>query len=385
MLKRQKTSGFIAVFLCLLLGLGIGLSGCGQKDNRAEKKENSAESQTGEANPDAEQQGAEQNTDSEKQFHGNAGNSEAGERARTSEQVHASDQNLQNSGLDRNGQLQTSEWQRASAWIGSGSAAESGWATENGSVTESGWMTENGSAAESGRVTENGRVTESGRSGRLIGGGSGSITYQVKTVQENFRAEDGTVLYQLQLSWPYLAGKEDGIVQVNRFFEAWKSEKLRSYEADEDSIRQSALEVYRESKDSGWTGSWTERYRVSRVCTKGNFVSILLDSELKEGALRKIPHRESYVFDLESGQQVALNELLGVSKEEGYQLLQEAYRDKLRENPAIYYADAGEKIAALNPEKIGWYFTETAVVCYLEPYTIALPEEGYVEAELPLE
>ena len=164
-----------------------------------------------------------------------------------------------------------------------------------------------------------------------------------------------------------------------------KNEKLRIYEADGDSIRQAALEIYRESKDSGWTGSWTERYRVSRVCTKGQYVSVLLDSDLKEGNLKKIPHRESYVLDLESGQQVTLEKLLGKSREECYQLLQEAYRDKLRENPGVYYADAEEKIAALNPEKIGWDFTETAIVCYLEPYTIALPEEGYVEAELPIE
>lgn len=200
-----------------------------------------------------------------------------------------------------------------------------------------------------------------------------------------FHAEDGTVLYQLQLSWPYFAGKAGGVLQVNRFFEDWKNEKLRIYEADGDSIRQAALEIYRESKDSGWTGSWTERYRVSRVCTKGQYVSVLLDSDLKEGNLKKIPHRESYVLDLESGQQVTLEKLLGKSREECYQLLQEAYRDKLRENPGVYYADAEEKIAALNPEKIGWYFTETAIVCYLEPYTIALPEEGYVEAELPIE
>lgn len=86
----------------------------------------------------------------------------------------------------------------------------------------------------------------------------------------------------------------------------------------------------------------------------------------------------------ESGQQVTLETLLGKSREECYQLLQEAYRDKLRENPGVYYADAEEKIAALNPEKIGWYFTETAIVCYLEPYTIALPEEGYVEASCRL-
>lgn len=114
-------------------------------------------------------------------------------------------------------------------------------------------------------------------------------------------------------------------------------------------------------------------------------MSVLLDSDLKEGNLKKIPHRESYVLDLESGQQVTLEKLLGKSREECYQLLQEAYRDKLRENPSVYYADAEEKIAVLNPEKIGWYFTETAIVCYLEPYTIALPEEGYVEAELPIE
>lgn len=169
------------------------------------------------------------------------------------------------------------------------------------------------------------------------------------------------------------------------FFRGLENEKLRIYEADGDSIRQAALEIYRESKDSGWTGSWTERYRVSRVCTKGQYVSVLLDSDLKEGNLKKIPHRESYVLDLESGQQVTLEKLLGKSREKCYQLLQEAYRDKLRENPGVYYADAEEKIAALNPEKIGWYFTETAIVCYLEPYTIALPEEGYVEAELPIE
>ena len=129
--------------------------------------------------------------------------------------------------------------------------------------------------AESGRVTENVRATESGRSGSLLGGGSGSVTYQVKTVQENFHAEDGTVLYQLQLSWPYFAGKAGGVLQVNRFFEDWKNEKLRIYEADGDSIRQAALEIYRESKDSGWTGSWTERYRVSRVCTKGQYLSLI--------------------------------------------------------------------------------------------------------------
>ena len=171
MIKRQRVILSAVACLCLLLGLGIGLNGCGQKGDLSEKEENSVESQMGEV-----QQGVEQNTDNAKQFHGNLGNSETGEWARTSEQVHASDQNLQNGGQGRNGQLQTSEWQRASTWIGSGSVAESG------------------------RVTENVRATESGRSGSLLGGGSGSVTYQVKTVQENFHAEDGTVLYQLQLS-----------------------------------------------------------------------------------------------------------------------------------------------------------------------------------------
>lgn len=178
MIKRQRALLSAVACLCLLLGIGIGVNGCGQKGDLSEKEENSVESQMGEV-----QQGVEQNTDNAKQFHGNSGNSETGEWARTSEQVHASDQNLQNGGQGRNGQLQTSEWQRASTWIGSGSVAESG------------------------RVTENVRATESGRSGSLLGGGSGSVTYQVKTVQENFHAEDGTVLYSCSCRGRILPGR----------------------------------------------------------------------------------------------------------------------------------------------------------------------------------
>ena len=91
MIKRQRAILSAAACLCLLLGLGIGLNGCGQKGDLSEKEENSVESQMGEV-----QQGVEQNTDNAKQFHGNSGNSETGERARTSEQVRASDQDLQN-------------------------------------------------------------------------------------------------------------------------------------------------------------------------------------------------------------------------------------------------------------------------------------------------
>ena len=78
MIKRQRAILSAASCLCLLLGLGIGLNGCGQKSDLSEKEENSVESQMGDV-----QQGVEQNTDNAKQFHGNSGNSETGERART--------------------------------------------------------------------------------------------------------------------------------------------------------------------------------------------------------------------------------------------------------------------------------------------------------------
>ena len=95
MIKRQRALLSAVACLCLLLGIGIGVNGCGQKGDLSEKEENSVESQMGEV-----QQGVEQNTDNAKQFHGNSGNSETGERARTSEQVHASDQNLDRAEMD---------------------------------------------------------------------------------------------------------------------------------------------------------------------------------------------------------------------------------------------------------------------------------------------
>ena len=153
----------------------------------------------------------------------------------------------------------------------------------------------NGSVHRHGLEAERGRIRACDKKmrrqnpgGRPAWGGSGSVTYQVKTLQKIFMRKMGRCCISCSCRG-HFAGKAGGVLQVNRFFEDWKNEKLRIYEADGDSIRQAALEIYRESKDSGWTGSWTERYRVSRVCTKGQYVSVLLDSDLKEGNLKKNP------------------------------------------------------------------------------------------------
>ena len=74
-----------------------------------------------------------------------------------------------------------------------------------------------GSVAESGRVTENVRATESGRSGSLLGGGSGGVTYQVKTVQEIFMRKMGRCCISCSCRGRIFAGKAGGVLQVNRF------------------------------------------------------------------------------------------------------------------------------------------------------------------------
>ena len=104
-------------------------------------------------------------------------------------------------------------------------------------------------------------------------------------------------------------------------------------------------------------------------------MSVLLDSDLKEGNLKKIPHRESYVLDLESGQQVTL-ENCWENPEGMLSAAAGGVSGQTARKSGRLLCGCGRKNCALNPEKIGWYFTETAIVCYLEPYTIALPEEG---------
>lgn len=219
---------------------------------------------------------------------------------------------------------------------------------------------------------------------RLAGGSSQKVTYEVCSLEKEYEADDGTGIFRLELSWPVLLGSEAGIGQINVFFEKWAQEKLREYEANENSTRQSALEVYRESRGAGWAGPWGEEYRVSSVGVCGRYVSVLMDCYLYEGSVHGMPYREDYAFDLWDGRRTELWEMSACTKEEWEVLLLEKFLEKTAGEDG-YYADAREILETFDFAKAGWYFTDEGIVFYLPPYTVAPYDAGYVEVLVPFE
>lgn len=220
--------------------------------------------------------------------------------------------------------------------------------------------------------------------GQLAGGGVGSLSYEVRQLEKQYEADDGTVIFEIRLAYPVIQGEDEGSKQINQFYQEWSGKKLREYEEDEDSLRQSALEVYRESKDAGWPGPWSESYEVTSVKTWGGYVSVLMDSYLYEGGAHGMPYREGHVFRIEDGREVELSDLTDKTQEDWDKLLRAGFADKIAQGEeAEYYEDAMDLIKERDMKDTGYYFTETGIVFYLPPYEIAPYSTGYVEMLVP--
>ena len=206
---------------------------------------------------------------------------------------------------------------------------------------------------------------------RLAGGGTGELTYEVSSLDRQYTAEDGTVIFQ---------------AKINLFFRNWVAAKIREYEEGEDSLWHSALEVYRESRDSGWMGPWSEEYRVSSVRVQGGYLSVLLDSYLEEGGAHGMPCREGYVFRVRDGQQVDLTEMSEMTRVEWDKLLRARFADLIdKEDASLFYEDASERIKTYDMGRADYYFAADGIVFYLAPYEIAPYATGYVEILIPYE
>lgn len=244
------------------------------------------------------------------------------------------------------------------------------------------------SEEESGQSEAEAQTAQAGEGENdlLAGGGVGSVTYEIGYVEKQYEAEDKTVIFEVKMAYPILMGEDAGSRRINSFFEEWKNRKLKEYESDENSTRQSALEVYRESRDTGWQGPWGEQYEVSYVKTWNGFLSVLLNSYLDEGGAHGMPYREGHLFRLSDGQEVELSELGGKTREDWEKVMRARFAEKIAQGAeGEFYEDALEMIKDRDMSDAGYYFTDAGIVFYLPPYEVAPYSTGYVEIVVPFE
>ena len=62
---------------------------------------------------------------------------------------------------------------------------------------------------------------------RLLGGGSGEVIFEIETMERQYQADDGAVIFEASLSWPALKGEGMAVQKVNEYFQLWAAKKLR--------------------------------------------------------------------------------------------------------------------------------------------------------------
>ncbi|MBQ7839872.1 MAG: DUF4163 domain-containing protein [Lachnospiraceae bacterium] len=221
---------------------------------------------------------------------------------------------------------------------------------------------------------------------QLFGGSTGEMIYEMQYIEKQYEAEDGTAIFEMTLAYPLFNGDDPAIERINSYFYAWAQKRMDEYEKDENSIRQSALEVYRESRDFGWQGPWSESTQVTSVKAAGGYLSVLMDSYLNEGNAHGVPYREDHLFRLSDGKKINLSELIRFENTDFDEKLRARFNNRIgkgEENE--FYDDAFELLQKINMADVGCYFSETGIVFYLPPYEIAPYSTGYVEVEMPYE
>ena len=219
---------------------------------------------------------------------------------------------------------------------------------------------------------------------QLSGGGSSTVVFEIKNVERQYQADDGAVIFEASLSYPVLQGPGQSAMKVNDYFQLWAAEKIREYETEETSVRQSALEVYRESRDFGWRGPWKEVHQVRSVKAVDGYLSVLLESHLDEGGVEGMPFREGHIFRLSDGENVEIEEISKLSRAQWNDRLRKEFAQKIEDGGGKeYYEEAGELIQTLEMSDVGCYFAESEIVFFLPPYEIGPYETGYVEIGIP--
>ena len=243
--------------------------------------------------------------------------------------------------------------------------------------------TESESAAEEYLIQHTESAETNAGKEKIIGGSTQELIYEVENETKTYQAEDGTVIFEAKLAYPTMIGDSENLLAINEFFLKWRDEKIREYENDDDSTWHSALEVYRESRDFGWMGPWSEEYMVTSVAAQNDYISVLLDSYLYEGGNHGIPYRESFWFRQSDGRRVSLMRESGLGENEWERMLEARFLELVNEaEPGTYYSDADRILADVDWDEIGSYYGDSGIVFYLPPYEIGPYASGYAEVKI---
>ena len=197
---------------------------------------------------------------------------------------------------------------------------------------------------------------------------------------------DGTVLYTIHVKYPVLNDKCEaaGKKAVN---EAIKKSIEESVAAGSEEIKKAAEELYnsaKETEEKFMPLSVMGDYKVT--LENSGTLSFYVDLSYNFNGAHPMTYRNGYTYGLESGKELMLSDVTGVSENKAMEIIKNAYTEAIKADTEnkTFFTDALKNLDE-TLKTVDFYLEDKNIVFFTELYSVAPYAAGFVNVPVSLE
>ncbi len=194
------------------------------------------------------------------------------------------------------------------------------------------------------------------------------------TGTNTLKAKDGTPIFTVEVSGESFGENNETAKQVNASLARERQINAENIMAQYGDAAEATYEAVQAEK--GNFMPWYYKYMDKVTAENNRYLSVLQEAMLFTG-VRPAKTWTAKVYAVQTGQQVDPWDILPESRREVEQVVKQGFLSLIHANPSGFYGDA-EKRLTEHMTEMGFYLTETGIVFFLNPDTIAPPEAGIV-------
>lgn len=201
------------------------------------------------------------------------------------------------------------------------------------------------------------------------------------TITKEGKAEDGTVIYTVDVKYPILndsctaKGKE----AIN---EAIQKSVEDAVNAELIELEKTAKETYANIDEQGREFRPLSIFGVYKVTElTDDTYSLYINLSTDYLGAHPMTVRKGYVFDLASGKELTLTDITGKTDEETKALVKNAYTEKIKAEPEIFFEDALDNLDE-SLKDVDFFIENGKTMLFTSLYSVAPYAAGFVEVEL---
>lgn len=190
----------------------------------------------------------------------------------------------------------------------------------------------------------------------------------------------------IDLKWLQVDDRFPGAAAVNRYLAEEQEQNIAYEKGVLDEASEWDYDAWGQEEE--WTFYFYYTSEFSKISYfDGRYLSFYQSEDDYRGGAHGLPFWVGYTFDLETGDRLALGDVIAEDEAALKDLVTRYFEAKVQANPdpEYYWSDAAETVRELTDLESSFYLTERGITFYFEPYLLACFAAGVQEVTVPYE